>query len=239
MSVEIKNYYRIIPDEYKQSGSGIKYKNYSKIQIPVPFRMLVVGASGAGKTNVIMNLIQIMSCFTKIYLFAKNLTEPLYAYLIDKMNKLSKKLKREVIFVSNDVIDMPDIDEIDTDESNLFIFDDMVTEAVTKQKAISDLFVRGRKSSCSAIYITQSYFSTPSLVRKNCDFIILKKINTKRDLTAIIREYNLDDITVDDLLKMYKKIVGKGLLDFLMIDLNTNDPDLKFRWNFESIKKLE
>ena len=77
---------------------------------------------------------------------------------------------------------MPSVDDIDPDENNLFIFDDQLTESVAKQKAISDLFIRGRKQNASAIYITQSYFDTQKLIRKNCDYILLKKINTKRDL---------------------------------------------------------
>ena len=68
MSCDIKNYYKLIHDEYK-TGSGIKYKNYDKLRIDIPFRMLIVGSSGSGKTNITLNLISLMNCFTRIYLF--------------------------------------------------------------------------------------------------------------------------------------------------------------------------
>ena len=231
----IKNFYEKIPSEYKQSGGGVKYKNYDRVRINVPFRLLVVGSSGSGKTNVVINLINIMSCFSKIYLFAKNTSEPLWAWFIDKMIQLSRRAKRELLVVSNDVSDMPNIDEVDENENNLFIFDDQITEAVSKQKAISELFIRGRKQNASAIYISQSYFDVPKLIRKNCDYIIIKKINTIRDLRSIIKEYNLSDITPEKLLEVYKSIVSKGMTRFLMIDLNTNVPQLKFRDCFNTI----
>ena len=224
----------MLPKEY-QSGGGIEYKNYDKIKIKVPFRMLVVGSSGSGKTNCVMNLISLMNCFTKIYLFAKNTSEPLYQFLIDSMRKVEKKIKRQVIFVSNELSDMPQMDEIDPEDSSLFIFDDMISESVAKQKSVMDLFIRGRKQNASAIYISQSYFDISKIVRKNADIIIIKKINTKRDLTSIVKEYNLDDVTPEDLLGLYKKIVAKDFTRFLLIDTNTNDSKLKFRDCFDGI----
>jgi hypothetical protein len=75
----------------------------------------------------------------------------------------------------------------------------------------------------------------PQLIRQNCDYIILKKINTTKDLSRIMSEYNLGDINKEDLIKMYK-MSTKTLTDFFMIDLNTNDVNLKYRHNFEGFK---
>jgi hypothetical protein len=233
-SVEIKNYYKIIPHSMR-AGGGIRYPNYERLKIPVPFRMLIVGSAGSGKTNVTLNLVRLMSCFTQIFLFAKCLDEPLYQFLIKSMEKAGKKAGRQLIFYSSDISEIPNIDEIDRDEHTLFIFDDLVSESVKAQKNVSDLFIRGRKQNCSAIYITQSYFQTPPLIRKNCDFCIIKKINTKRDLTAICKEYNLGDMSPDQLMELYKRITSKGITHFLLIDLLTNDPRLKFRENFSPI----
>lgn len=233
-SSDILNFYDKIPKKY-QEGNGITYANYSKLKIKVPFRMLIVGSSGSGKTNIAMNLIRSMSCFTRIYLIAKNLEEPLYRYLIDSMTELGKKLKKEVIFYSNNIDAVPPCEMFDKKENNLIIFDDLVSESVKKQKAVSDIFIAGRKMNISSIYISQSYFATPSLIRKNVDYIIIKKINTSRDLTSIIREYNLSDTTPQELMKLYKSIITKEFTNFLLIDVNTNDPSLKYRENFIGI----
>ena len=46
-----------------------------------PYRMLIIGPSGSGKINALLNLIQQQnsdSLVNKIYLYAKDLSEPKY-----------------------------------------------------------------------------------------------------------------------------------------------------------------
>ena len=51
-----------------------------------PYRMLIIGPSGSGKTNALLNLIQQdnNNLIDKIYLYAKDLSEPKYQFLIKK-----------------------------------------------------------------------------------------------------------------------------------------------------------
>ena len=52
-----------------------------------PHRMLIIGPSGSGKTNALLNLIQKQNTnnpIDKIYLYAKDLSEPKYQLLIEK-----------------------------------------------------------------------------------------------------------------------------------------------------------
>ena len=47
--------------------------------------MLIIGGSGWGKTNALLNLIkeqEINSLIDKIYLYAKDLSEPKYQFLV-------------------------------------------------------------------------------------------------------------------------------------------------------------
>ena len=46
--------------------------------------ILVIGGSGSGKTNVLLNLIKEQNHIVKIYLYAKYLSEPRYERLIKK-----------------------------------------------------------------------------------------------------------------------------------------------------------
>ena len=51
-----------------------------------PFRMLIIGPSGSGKTSTLLHLIQNLNRTTpgdKIYLYAKDLSEPKYEFLIN------------------------------------------------------------------------------------------------------------------------------------------------------------
>ena len=49
-----------------------------------PFRMLIIGPSGSGKTNTLLHLINNLHPIDKVYLYAKDLAEPKYEFLINK-----------------------------------------------------------------------------------------------------------------------------------------------------------
>ena len=52
-----------------------------------PYKILVIGASGSGKTNALINLIYEQDkreFIDKIYLYARDLNEPKYQFLIKK-----------------------------------------------------------------------------------------------------------------------------------------------------------
>ena len=47
-----------------------------------PYRILIIGGSGSGKTNTLHNLINEQEDIDKIYLYAKDLSEPKYEFLV-------------------------------------------------------------------------------------------------------------------------------------------------------------
>ena len=49
-----------------------------------PYRTLIVGSSGSGKTNALLNLINNQLDIDKIYSYAKDPYEAKYQYLINK-----------------------------------------------------------------------------------------------------------------------------------------------------------
>ena len=65
-------------------------KNWSYIP-DNPYRMLIIGSSGSGKTNALINLINEQNDIDKIYLYAKDLNEPKYEYLIKKRGDVGIK----------------------------------------------------------------------------------------------------------------------------------------------------
>ena len=57
-----------------------------------PYRKLIIGPSGSGKTSYLLNSIQKDSnIIDKIYLYAEDLEEPKYQYLIEKKRKIRIK----------------------------------------------------------------------------------------------------------------------------------------------------
>ena len=53
-----------------------------------PYKILIIGGSGSGKTNALLNLINNLPDIDKIYLYAKDLYEAKYQYLINKCEKV-------------------------------------------------------------------------------------------------------------------------------------------------------
>ena len=50
-----------------------------------PYRIIKIGGSGSGKTNALINLINEQNDIHKIYLYARDLSEPKCEYLIKKV----------------------------------------------------------------------------------------------------------------------------------------------------------
>ena len=56
-----------------------------------PFRMLIIGPSGSGKTNTLLHLINNLHPIDKYYLYAKDIHESKYEYLINKREQAGIK----------------------------------------------------------------------------------------------------------------------------------------------------
>ena len=70
-------------DDYTNENE-IKHNSKSPYIPDHPYRILIVGCSGSGKTNELFNLIINQPDIDKIYLHAKYLYEAKYQYLIVK-----------------------------------------------------------------------------------------------------------------------------------------------------------
>ena len=56
-----------------------------------PYRISIISGSGSGKTNSLLNLINEQEDIDIIYLYAKDLSEPKYEYLIKNRKNAGKK----------------------------------------------------------------------------------------------------------------------------------------------------
>ena len=210
-----------------------------------PYRILIIGGSGSGKTNTLLNLINEQNDIDKIYLYARDLSKPKYEYLIKKREDAGiKHVNNPNAFIEYSNT-MDDVYENINDynpirkRKKLIVFDDMIADIMTNkrfQAIIKELFIRCRKLNISLVFITQSYFSVPKDVRLNSAHYLIMKINNKRELQNIAINHSAD-IDYQDFKKIYRECT-KEPFNFLTIDntLPASDP-LRFRKNlFDSYK---
>jgi hypothetical protein len=87
----------------------------------------------------------------------------------------------------------------------------------------------------SLLYLTQSYYQTPIIIRKQCNYVILKKVNGKRDIGAILKDSALD-ADGKQLQNMYNYCVKSAddISNFMCIDKSAPE-EQRFRLNYKNI----
>ena len=162
-----------------------------------PFRMLIIGPSGSGKTNTLLHLINNLHPIDKIYLYAKDIHDPKYEYLINKREQAGIKILNDphaFIEYSDDMNDV--LDDINNynknrDKKVLITFDDMIADIEYNKNfklVIKEVFYRARKINISIVFIIQSYFRALKDARLNSTHYILMKIGNKKELKRVAEE---------------------------------------------------
>ena len=195
-------------DDYVNENKTEHNKNWPYIP-DHPYRILIIGGSGSGKTNALINLINEQNDIDKIYLYARDLSEPKYEYLIKKLEEVGiKHLNNPNAFIecSNIMDDVyENIDDYNSSRRRkiLIAFDDMIADIMTNKKfqtIIKELFTRCRKLNISLVFIAQSYFSIPKDVRLNSTHYLIMKIKKEKNYRI------LQLITLQILSRFYKNL---------------------------------
>ena len=205
-----------------------------------PYRILIIGGSGSGKTNVLLNLIENQPDIDKIYLYPKNPYEAKYQYLIHKREGVSinhfndPKAFIEYSNYMHNVYENISYYNPDKENKILIVFNGMIAD-VTKNKkldsTVTELFIEGRKLNISLVFITQSYFKVPKDVTTH---FFITKIPNKRELPQITINHS-SDISTKDFINIYRKCTAEPYSFFVNdTTLVSNDP-LRFRKNLFNI----
>lgn len=197
--------------------------NFNIHGIKLPARICVSAPSGSGKTNFVINFISMCSqgkgTFSSIQIITRDSDEPLYSYL---------KMKSPAIQITEGLHTLPALNKFDKDESHLIIIDDLVL--AKNQEQVCEYYIRCRKQNVTVIYLSQSYFKIPIIIRQNCNYAVILGIGNKRSMNLMLSEFAIG-ASKEQLMGMYK-YATKEKLHFLLIDVDETNSELKFRKDF-------
>ena len=192
-----------------------------------------------------LNSIKEQDDIDKIYLYANNLSERKYEFLIQNCEDVGIKHLNDpnVVIECANIMDCIYENIHDYNPSRkrkiLIVFDDIITDITTNknfQAIIKKLFIRCRTLDTSLVFITQSHFSVSKDVRLNSTHHLIMKISNKKELQNLAINH-LADNDCKNFIKIYREYT-KEPYSFLTIDrtLPASNP-LTFRKNlFRSYK---
>ena len=102
-----------------------------------PYRILIIGGSGSGKTNPLINLINEQNYIDKVYLYARHLRDSKYECLIKKREDAGiKHVNNQNAYIegSNAMDDVyENIDDYNSSRKRriLIVFDDVIADIMT------------------------------------------------------------------------------------------------------------
>lgn len=202
-----------------------KFKRHSELFGGECKRGLIIGSSGAGKTNVMLTLLTALNGlrFLNVYLCSNSLYQIKYEFL----RQLLKPIRSCGYYEYSDVGRFLPPSKVK--EYSIIIFDDI---APTEQQIIKEYFSYGRHRNVDTFLLAQSYSAiSKQLLRDNCNLLVL----FKQDLTNLKHIYNdhlLGDITWDDFVRICRTCwdTPHGIL---VIDLDCDKNNGRYRKGFD------
>jgi ABC-type dipeptide/oligopeptide/nickel transport system ATPase component len=224
----IINFYEIPEVKKFDKNKQFVNKYFKNTNINLPARIGLIGATGSGKSNILINfLTRTPDTFTKIIIVHK-LDEKLYDFL-------KEQLGEQITFYKglNELPRFKDL-ELNNKDRLLMIFDDVVNDSKKIQEdIILEYFLLGRKvkSGITMFYLSQSYYKIPKSIREQFSYILIVKLRDNRDIKTIINNNTLGINDTETINYLYNEATkNKG--DFLKIDLYNQDVNKIFSRNW-------
>lgn len=227
---EVINFYNVLPKDLLNKSRNPRFDQHGLTAIN---RCIIIGPSGAGKTNIMLNLIHsFRGTYDKILLVTRNADEPLY-------NFVKMKLGDDFLIFENmeELPPLNDFPDLYGGESQILtIFDDMVLSDRHEMKRIEEFYIRCRKicGGVAVYFLSQSYYRIPKIIRSNANYCFIKRIDSKKDLKMILGEYNLP-YTIEELVRIYE-MCSATITDFMLIDISA-PPERRVRHNYHVLSE--
>lgn len=136
--------------------------------------------------------------------------------------------------ITSDLSEIPNVDEskgVDG-KTKIIVFDDMVAEkAPSVVSKIEKIYTFGRKHGITAIYLSQSYYNTPKLIRDNSDVFVLFKMTSQRSIKQLAQDHFEGGMNFE---AIYRHCTSKPY-GFVYIDKNNPEDALRIRCGIDGV----
>ena len=229
----------------------------------VPFRALITGPSGSGKSNLLINFILDIyrGVFERIYIWSPSINVDTMWLPVKKYIKETMKVdtdKEQCFFEEFNPEDMERV--IDTQHkiteyskkqkfkklfSILCILDDISDDPRVSRhnKLLNSLYVRGRHNSISIVTSVQKVSTVPPIIRVNATHLFFFKVRNFKEieilqdeLSAVVRRNNIQE-SKKMVYRLYE-IATAEPFNFLYISLLEKDPSKMFMINFSKYLQI-
>lgn len=227
--------------------------HYKKLEsyMPDPCKhILIIGATGRGKSTHLLNMLKYMY-FDKLYVFAKDIEEDIYEkvlkpqienmeYQINSKMQSIKKGKTEPVkigYFSNDMKDLPKLDDLDRKTQKIVIFDDFLNDKKANE-TIRNYFTMSRKKGVSCIYLAQNLFDVPKQIRKNVQYVVIFDNGSAKEKQELAKVY-ASKIPYHDFLDIYDDIMQNDEHAYMVIDLTAKGLNGYIRRSWDDYKTMQ
>ena len=161
----------------KQCGNHVEI-------FPKKIFCVIAGATGCGKTNLLLNLLleKQKINYRDVYIYSPTIHQPAYVYLretfesMEKMIKIKTKQSVKIAHFfdpSDEKTTLLDPIELDKNQNHVMVFDDVMLE---DQTMIKKYFCSGRHNNVNVFYLVQSLHKIAKhCIRENANMFILFK----------------------------------------------------------------
>jgi len=244
-----------MPRVMKAKDVSDKFITKKDILPDIPFRMLIVGRSGSGKSSILSCLVALDDWYSSnfkgdnIYLWSGSKGD-------DKINKLiefkeipdsnvrHEWFDTEVSMVYDDLVEewKTAVDDGERPNDVLFIVDDMFysnkfANSRQKDSMMNKVFMNGRKINISIVILAQKYSSISSGLRENANAIITFGATNKQiDLMETDWNYLPNS---RDFYKVFRDATNNSKHDFLFINIDLPINQRYMNKEFKSLYPIE
>jgi len=229
MTDKITNWYSKL--DKKNQDVPIIDKDFNTHFILPNSRIALIGGSGVGKTNILMEFLhRKSSSFYEIIIFTSNPDEPLLRQLKEDMDDIQ---------IYSDINDVPELSSFPNNakQEKLIVFDDFITLNRKDMKKVEAYAIASRKKGFTSMFMAQNYTSVPKLIMRQIEYFIVFRLNDNVTINNIIKNHNIDNIPKELFMEMYL-LATSVPRQFFMLDLKNPDKKYRYRTNFTHLFKL-